>query len=362
VEGGAVRPRVALVYPIPFGGAGIFGGGERYAVELGKALARRIPTRLVTFGEGRRDGTDGPLAIRTLRPLTYLRGERQNPLSLSFLGSLARADVIHCLSWNTLVTDLAILFARATGKRVFVTDVGGGSSLSLQRRLALGRRVDGFLLIAEQGGKAFAEFRSRWRIVYAGIDTQRFQPACGPRAQGVLFVGRLLPHKGVDILIEALDGETPLTVVGRPYHAEYFRLLQQLARGKRVTFATDASDEEVVRHYRSHAVSVLPSVCRTVYGDFTELPELLGFAALEAMACGTPVVCSRVGGMEEVVVDGETGYLVPPGEPAPLGERIRRVLGDPPLAARLGQAARARIEERFTWDRVAERCLAAYTG
>jgi glycosyltransferase involved in cell wall biosynthesis len=81
---------------------------------------------------------------------------------------------------------------------------------------------------------------------------------------------------------------------------------------------------------------------------------------MEAMACGTPVVVSDVGAMSEVVVDGVTGFLVPPNDPAALRDRIRRLLGDPGLAARLGAAARRRIVEKFTWEAVAERCLAAY--
>jgi glycosyltransferase involved in cell wall biosynthesis len=78
------------------------------------------------------------------------------------------------------------------------------------------------------------------------------------------------------------------------------------------------------------------------------------------MSCGAAVICTRVGALEEVVVDGECGYIVPPSDPAALRDRLRRLLGDPEHAARLGQAARRRIEERFTWEAVARRCLAAY--
>lgn len=356
------RPRVAVVYPTPFGDDGIYGGGERYAVELARALAAFVPTRMVTFGERARrerlDGLDG-LEVRVHAPLRYVGGVRNNPFTLTFLADLADVDVVHCVIWNTLTTDLAVLFARLAGKRVFVTDVGGGAGVTLHRYLPLARWVDGWLLIAEQGGRQFTDYRDRWSILYAGIDIQRFRPGDGPR-DGVLFVGRLVPHKGVDVLIRAVEPGVPLRIAGRIYHEEYFRLLQRLAEGKDVTFFTAATDDEVLALYRSATVSVLPSVNRTVYGDTTELPELLGFAAMEAMACGTPVVCSRVGGMAEVVVDGETGYLVPPSDPAALGERLRRLLDDPAHAAALGAAARRRIVERFTWEQVARRCLAAY--
>ena len=91
------------------------------------------------------------------------------------------------------------------------------------------------------------------------------------------------------------------------------------------------------------------------------MSELLGLTALEAMASGTPVVCSRVGGLPEIVDDGVTGFLVTPGEVGELRERLEQVLGNADLAARLSRNARERVRERFTWDACAERCLAAYS-
>ncbi len=354
-------PRVAVVYPTPFGEDGIFGGGERYAHELARALARRTPTRLVSFGSRPRRDFEGPLEVSIHEPLRWVHGMKTNPFSVSFLRDLADVDVVHCLAWNTLVTDLSVIFARATGRKAMVTDVGGGASVTLVRWLPIARWVDRFLLIAEEGGSQFLAHRDRWSILFAGIDTESFRPDPEVRRQGVLFVGRLLPHKGVDVLIEAVDPGVPLRIVGRRYHDEYFALLQRLAAGKDVTFVTDATDEQIRDFYRAAAVSVLPSVYRTVYGDETALPELLGFTAMEAMACGAPVVVSRVGGMHHVVDDGVTGYLVPPGDPAALRDRLRRLLADPELAGRMGRAARLRIEELFTWDGVARRCLEAYS-
>ena len=97
-----------------------------------------------------------------------------------------------------------------------------------------------------------------------------------------------------------------------------------------------------------------------LYGKHYPKSEILGLVLLEAMACGTPVVCSAIGGMPELVIDGETGMLVPPGDSAALGEQVERILDDPALAARLGQQARARVLAHFTWDRVARVCLDAY--
>jgi len=356
------HPRVAVVYPISFGAAGIYGGGERYALELAKALARRVPTRLIDFADGARRSQEDGLEIHTYAPRRHVHGHPLNPLSFGFLRSLLGVDVVHCLTWNTLVTDFSILAAKVTGKKVFVTDVGGGASLTLNRRLPLARWVDRFLLIVPQGGAQFETHRDRWTIILAGVDTETYRPAPDVSRRGVLFVGRLLPHKGINYLIEAVGPETPLTLAGRPYHDEYFALLRRLSVGKDVTFRLDASDEEIVALYRTSAVSVLPSVNETIYGDRFDLPELLGFAAMEAMACGTPVICSRVGGLGELVVDGVTGFLVPPNDPVALRARILELTGDPARAAAMGAAARARILETFTWDQVAERCLEAYGG
>ena len=90
------------------------------------------------------------------------------------------------------------------------------------------------------------------------------------------------------------------------------------------------------------------------------MSELLGLVVLEAIASGTPVICSRLGGLPEIVEHGVTGYLVPPGDVAELRERIAELAADPALAARLGRNARDLVLARFTWKACAERCLAAY--
>jgi glycosyltransferase involved in cell wall biosynthesis len=98
----------------------------------------------------------------------------------------------------------------------------------------------------------------------------------------------------------------------------------------------------------------------TCYGRRVEISELLGLAAIESMASGTPVICSRLDGLVEVVRHGETGFLVEPGSVAELRDRIMTVVADRRLARRLGDNARRLVLERFTWQACAQRCLAAY--
>jgi O-antigen/teichoic acid export membrane protein/glycosyltransferase involved in cell wall biosynthesis len=352
--------KVALVYPIPFGDEGVFGGGERYAVDLATALSKQVDTVLVTMGGTRRTLRRGRLTVEVYPYVTLLRGVRQNPLAVSFLASLRTVDVIHCLIYRTLVTDLSVLFGRLAGKRVFITDVGGGSDLSLARVLDVTRLAHGLLLISQRAAEEFRGGQRSREVIYAGVDIDRFRVSPYKRERRVLYVGRLLPHKGINYLIEAVDPTIPLTIAGRPYDARYYATLRELAVGKDVTFITDASDEEIIRLYQTSAVSVLPSVHRTIYGDYSAVPELLGFSLMEAMACETPVVCTDSGSLREVVTDGIDGFVVPPNRPDLLRERIFAVLEDPKRAEEMGVRARLTITRKFTWQNVAERCLAAY--
>jgi glycosyltransferase involved in cell wall biosynthesis len=193
------------------------------------------------------------------------------------------------------------------------------------------------------------------------VDTEKFQanPAVA-REPLVLFVGRLLPHKGVDDLIEALPPGLSLELIGRPYDQRFANELQQLAAGKPVRFRHDCDDAELVRAYQRALCVVLPSVYRPRCGGETRVPELLGQTLLEGMACATAGVGTDVASLPEVVVDGETGFLVPPNNTTALGERLEWLRDHPAEAMRLGEAGCRRVLERFTWPAVVQRCLDAY--
>jgi glycosyltransferase involved in cell wall biosynthesis len=325
-------------------------------------MSEQVETVLVTIGPRRQTEQRGRLRIEVYPWITLIRGVRQNPLSLGFLQSLLPVDVIHCHTSHTLVTDLSVIFGRLTGKKVFITDHGGGGDVSLARLFDVARLADALLLVSRHASEAFPGGQRSRRVLYAGVDLDRFQVGSDRRERRVLYVGRLLPHKGINYLIEAVDRTIPLTIVGRPYDTRYFELLQGLALGKDVTFITDADDQQVFRLYQTCAVSVLPSVHRTIYGDYFAVPELLGLTLLEAMACATPVICTDAGSLAEVVTDGVDGFIVPSNQPESLRERILTLLGDPERAREMGAAARATIIRRFTWERVVERCLSAYEG
>lgn len=290
---------------------------------------------------------------------------REDPLSGMCLGLpvvLARAGVIHCHQFPTPMTDLALVLGTLLQKRVFVTPLGGGS-LSLSYNLNLGRLARAFLHISRYSQVVCGQPGVRNEVILAGVDTERFSPpAVDRQREGVLFVGRILPHKGVDYLIEAMPEKVKLRVVGRPYSAAYLEDLRRLAAGRDVQFILDAPDDQLVSLYRSSRVLVLPSVYVTRHGRQTTVPELLGQTLLEAMACCTPVICTDVGAMPEVVEDGATGFIVSPNSPQALRDRIDWLLSHPRQAEEMGRAGREHVLERFTWDKVAERCLRAYAA
>src|SRR5438552_3398629 len=107
--------RVAIVYPIEFGDRGHIGGGERYALELAKAMSQLVDTRFVTFGKRRWRGHIEGLRVDVFPRRWLVRGRLNNPFNPWFLSALRGVDVIHCIGWHILPTDLAILFARLTG-------------------------------------------------------------------------------------------------------------------------------------------------------------------------------------------------------------------------------------------------------
>ncbi len=350
------------VAPALYGADGRIGGGaERFAYELARRMAHVVPTRLVSFGPSDERLRDGELSVRIIGAPTYVSGHPYNPFSRKVLRELARADVVHCHQQHIFVSKAAAVMRRVAHKPVFVTDHGGGA-WDFTGRLPFAAPFDAYLHVSDFSRRIAGQLDDpRARVIYAGVDLGRFSP---PKVEGlrerVLFVGRLLPHKGVDTLIEALPKGAGLDIAGA-VHDERFRAdLAALARGRDVRFHHDWTDEEVREAYRSAACVVLPSVYRDRYGGESRVPELLGQTLLEGMACGAPGICTRVGGMPEVVRDDVTGFVVEPGHVDQLHDRLAQLLQDPSSARRMGQAAHRHVVDEFSWDRVVERCLDAY--
>ena len=340
---------------------GIVGGAERYAYELARHMAREVPTRLVAFGDRPRAMTIDELTVRVIGHPWYVRGQRTNPIALRLLGELRRADIVHCHQRFVLASSLAALFCRATGRRAFVTDLGGGG-WDLSAYLSTDRWYDAHLHLSDFSRRGYGHAEKAFaHVIGAGVDIAKFAPPPTPaRRDEVVFVGRLMPHKGIDILVDALPPDMPLAIFGRQFEQRYLTDLQRLARCKRVTFHRQAEDDEVIAAYRRALCVVLPSVNRTMYGGVSNASELLGQTLIEGMACGAPAICTAVGGMPEVVIDGVTGFVVAPGDARALGDRIRWLRENADAAARMGAAGRQLVLDKFTWPRVVRRCLEIY--
>ncbi len=213
-------------------------------------------------------------------------------------------------------------------------------------------------------------------IIPPGVDTSHFYPISAdeakqfvglkPEDRVVLYVGRIEPLKGVDTLIRAMSC---LTVRGMrlPVHlaiiggepdaspqemtvemARLQKLCDDLCMGQMVVFLGKRDQATLPYYYSAAEVVVMPSHY-----------ESFGMVALEAMACGTPVIASEVGGLAFLVQDGETGYTVPDGEPDKLCERLSSLLGDADLRERMGDSA-AEYAKSYAWDKIAAQIIEVY--
>jgi D-inositol-3-phosphate glycosyltransferase len=219
---------------------------------------------------------------------------------------------------------------------------------------------------------------SRVSIVPCGVDSEKFCPGSREDARSalglgderlILFVGRIQQLKGIEILIRAAkilaqreqDGLVPrfrvAIVGGRPSgkndpEAREIRRLQKIAGdlgiADRLSWVGAVDHEQLPMYYRAADVTVMPSTY-----------ESFGLVAVESMACGTPVVAARVGGLQTTIQDERTGYLIPWRDPALYAERIAQVISQPNLRAQLGANARERAL-RFGWENVARQLLDLY--
>ena len=205
---------------------------------------------------------------------------------------------------------------------------------------------------------------ARTRIHYTGVDTAAIAPRVpAQETRTILHVARLVDMKGTCDLIRAVaalparHADARLVIIG---DGERRRSLEALAGtlslgGDRVRFLGALPHAEALDWMRGAAMLVLPSI-RTTTGR----TEGLGMVLLEAAATGVPIIGSRVGGIPEAVRDGETGFLVPPQDPAALARRIGDLLDDPALRARMGRAARRFVEQHFDSRRQTTRLEALY--
>ncbi|HWH08061.1 MAG TPA: glycosyltransferase family 4 protein, partial [Candidatus Thermoplasmatota archaeon] len=366
------------------------GGAESHVAALAEGFARRghdvvvHASDLHTEYPFRRDPSlpDKVNGVRVVRhpARRWLGAWTAMPtMPRALLRDARGADVLHAHSYGYYQTVAAAWAARRAGVPFVFTphfhppwSMEGGA---LRRRLrgvfdaTLGRhvlrRADRVVMVSsgelDEMRRHLPVEAREVRVVPNGFHADRFDPApdgaafrarVGVEGPLVLFAGRLASNKGLHHLVRAMPrfpGTVVLTGQDQGLGPELRRQADALGVGARLKLAGHLDDATYRSALAAADVLVLPSEW-----------EAFGIVLAEAMACGTPVVATRVGGAPDVVGAEEGGLLVPYGDADALADALRRVLKDDALARRLGEAGRARALREFTWDAVVERTLAVY--
>ncbi|BDH06400.1 glycogen synthase [Streptomyces seoulensis] len=363
----------------------VYGGAGVHVEFLARELAELVDLEVHCWGEGRGVG------VLRHRPWPVLDGSndalRTFSVDLSMAAALQGSDLVHSHTWYAgLAGHLAKLLygiPHVTTAHSLeplrpwkAEQLGGGYALSSWAERTAIESADAVIAVSgAMRDDILACYPAldpdRVHVVHNGIDTRLYRPDRGtdalrrhgidPERPYVLFVGRITRQKGVPQLLRAVREIDPDTQVvlcaGAPDTPEIDREFRDRFQELRAVRAgvfwipQMLPRAEVVQLLTHAAVFVCPSVY-----------EPLGIVNLEAMACGTPVVASRVGGIPEVVDDGRTGLLVDPGDgfEGNLARALDTVLADPVAARRMGEAGRARAVGEFGWDAVARRTAGLY--
>ncbi|MGP2440080.1 glycogen synthase [Streptomyces sp. JW3] len=366
----------------------VYGGAGVHVEFLARELSALVDLDVHCWGEA--SGADAA-GVRRHRPWSALDGAndalRTLSVDLAMTDALAGRELVHSHTWYAnLGGHLAKLLH---GVPHVVTahsleplrpwkaeQLGGGYALSSWAERTAIESADAVIAVSGAMREDIlscypALFADRVHVVHNGIDTRLYRPDAATDVLDrigldrsrpyVLFVGRITRQKGVPHLLRAVRDIDPAVQVvlcaGAPDTPEIDREFRELHR--ELSRARDGVHwiqrmlprPEVVQLLTHAAVFACPSVY-----------EPLGIVNLEAMACGTPVVASRTGGIPEVVADGETGVLVDVDDDfeAGLARALDSVIGDPDRARRMGAAGRERAVAEFGWDAVARRTVRLY--
>ncbi|HYA00501.1 MAG TPA: glycogen synthase [Candidatus Binatia bacterium] len=379
----------------------VYGGAGVHVDYLSRALAPHVDVAVHCFGEPR----DSPLVAATYRPWRALEGGRPEDAALGAMSvdlamadALEGLDIVHSHTWYAnLAGHLAKLLWEVP--HVCTThsleplrpwkaeQLGGGYALSLFCERTALESADAVIAVSEAMRRDVlavypAVDPDRVHVIHNGIDATEYRPTgagdaltrhgIDPDRPLVVFVGRITRQKGLPHLLNAapdLDRSAQLVLVASspdtPEIAAEVRALYEAARevGESVVWIDSMLPHRDLVALLSHAQVF---VCPSVYEPF-------GLVNLEAMACETAVVASAVGGIPEIVVDAETGYLIPcdPGAiaadvsaarrfEAELATGINALIADRRLAAEMGRAGRSRVLRSFTWERIAAETAGLY--
>jgi alpha-maltose-1-phosphate synthase len=383
----------------------IYGGAGVHVEFLTRELARSIDVEVRCFGDQVVDrarlkvrGYPEPAgggAPGHLKPVFGALGR-----NLAFASSGVDADVVHCHTWYTHLGGM--LIKRGYGVPLVVTahsleplrpwkreQLLGGYDLSCWVESSALNMADAVIAVSrgtrDDIQRLIGVAPERIRVIYNGIDTQLYRPVAetdalqrygvDPTKPYVLFVGRITRQKGIIHLARAIPlidpGAQVVLCAGAPDTPDIAEEMEEAVASAReqrpgVVWIRDMLPRDDTIQLYSHAAVFC---CPSIYEPF-------GIINLEAMACGTPVVGSAVGGIPEVVEDGETGILVPleqqkepPFEPVDpsrfsrdLANAINRLLADPALREQMAAAGRGRVTAHFSWEAIAAQTIELYSS
>jgi alpha-maltose-1-phosphate synthase len=385
--------------PLVYGGAGV------HVDYLSRELARRIEVEVHCWGPQQSD--EGNLHVRGAEPWSEISNGTQEKfkgalealsLNLTQVKALQGIDVVHTHTWYV---SMAGFMAKKLYGTPFVLTTHSLEPLRAWKAEQLGSGyvmsswmeqtaiLDADAVIAVSQGTREDILRAypgidpkRIHVIYNGIDLKEYQKTAETAAlvkygvdvarPYVLFVGRITRQKGVTHLVDAIRYMPPGTQVvlcaGAPDTPEIATEMRQKVEeasklNPRIVWIEKmVTKAEAIQLYSNAQVFCCPSVY-----------EPFGIINLEAMACKAAVVASSTGGIKEVVVDGETGFLVPFAQDATtgfaaepekfardLGAKVSELLGDPAMCERFGKAGRRRVEKTFSWTAIAEQTIALY--
>lgn len=389
--------------PNIYGGAGVH--VEYLARELARLTEGSGAVDVLSFGE--QNEQQGNLRLRGVTAPSEIPAHdpRHSRLldalmrDLAMVGAVDTPDIVHCHTWYT---HLAGCLARPlTGAPLVLTthslephrpwkveQLGSAYHATSWIERTAYQNADGVIAVSEAMKDDVQELYGvapeRIRVIHNGIDPDEYRPRLSPevlRRRGIdpdlpiiLFVGRITRQKGILHLVRALPHLSPgaqvVLCAGAPDTPEIGEEMRTLVEEARRNSAVPIvwlpemlPRDEIISLYSHAAVFVCPSVY-----------EPFGIINLEAMACETPVVASAVGGIPEIVVNEETGLLVPlepddsgtfePLDPEgfsrALATAVNELMADPDRRARMGQAARQRVLEKFSWAAIAAQTMEFY--
>jgi starch synthase len=363
----------------------VYGGAGVHVKFLTRELAKTMGVEVRCQGEQQVD--DGNLRVRGYRAWERM-WEGDEPrfnqtlgtlsISLSMIRDQIDSDVVHTHTWYAAV---AGFWSKMLYRVPLVSTVHSleplrpwkeeqlGASYRLStwaERLAL-ENADRVIAVSHHSREEilslFGVKPERVVVIHNGIDLNLYRPVATEstrRAFGIgddyiLFVGRVSRQKGIEHLIDAVPYIDPkvqlVCCTSAPDTVEFEQeVAAKIAKQPRIVWISSLlREDQYVELYSNARVFVCPSVY-----------EPFGIINLESMACQTPVVASRTGGILETVVDRETGLLVEPGDPRAIAAAVNQLLGDRAQAEAYGKNGRQRVEKHFSWSAIAERTKALY--